>query len=491
MVERSSGVIEQLLKAAQLEIVAARRDDAKTADKASLTTGERIAGDGANRYEYLFSCRAWPDSFEDVGLVIRPARGRGEWAPAEITASPDGRRRVITEADLGAQPPNIQVREDDAAGWEKLAARLQAAVDKPDSADLQAAGWLLGDGRPSLRSERAVARLVAGWEGLLLNTEQRAAVEQALGSDVLFLWGPPGTGKTDVVSHIIEGCYRQDLRVLFLAPTNVAVDQALHRICRLLQAEDGFDEGLVQRSGKIALTSLAASYGNRIRPEEIAERLSADLKQEAELLVRQSATVSAQLAALRRVQALEHDRDAAAGQWHALDQHSVHVTGLAAGAEATIAHLTDEMTRLESSFSLRRQSRLDRLADDLGQVRANLEAHRRQLHDSLPTRLRRGGRMTLRSRRSSSRKTTSPACRPLRYSRTASEHSPSAPRRSTKACKRSPTWSAVVAGSWARPSPRPSSPRGCWSASMRSSLTKPAWSTCRPLGARRAWLGSA
>ncbi|WP_194894600.1 AAA domain-containing protein [Catenulispora pinisilvae] len=378
MIERSGGAVGHLLKAAQLEIVAARRDDAKTADKATLTGGERIAGAEGSRYEYRFACRFWPASFDDVDLVIRPASGRGEWVPAEVTSGPDGRRRVVTETDLGAQPPNLQVREDDAAGWEKLAARLQAALDKPDAADVKAADWVLGAGRPALGTEHAVAELVQGWDLLTLNPEQRTAVERALGSDVLFLWGPPGTGKTDVVSRIVEGCYRQGLSVLFLAPTNVAVDQALQRICRLLEPESGFDEGLVQRAGKIALPTLAASYGDRIRSEEIAERLSAELKQEVELLARQTATVAAQTAARRWVETLEQQRDTASNQWQALDRRGVQLTGLAAQAEADIAHLTDEATRLESGFVLRKQSRLDRLAAQLDQARSQLSVHQRQ-----------------------------------------------------------------------------------------------------------------
>jgi nucleoside-triphosphatase THEP1 len=379
--QQSRSTVEHLLKAARLEIITARRDDGRSAEKASLTAGEQIADADGNRHEYRFTCRSWPTAFDDLDLVIRPATGRGEWIPAEVTLAPDGRRRVITVADLGARPANLQVREDDAAGWEKLAERLQKALDDPDAVSFKAADWVLGGGRPSSGTERATGALVRGWDGLTLNPEQRAAVERALGSDVLFLWGPPGTGKTDVVAHIIEGCYRQGLSVLFLAPTNVAVDQALQRICRLLETEAGFDEGLVQRSGKIALPALAARYGDRIRTEEIAERLSAQLREEAILVARQTATVAAQTDARNRVDALERRRDSAAARWQSLDQRIVHLTGLAAAAEADIAALTDESDRLQTGFALRRQARLERIAADLGQNRRQLTAHQEQLRE--------------------------------------------------------------------------------------------------------------
>ncbi|MFD0633255.1 AAA domain-containing protein [Catenulispora yoronensis] len=140
------------------------------------------------------------------------------------------------------------------------AARLEPAPTRRDDPDPGSGSDSGSDSAPDLDPGSAPdpdpapdpARLIGGWADLQLDADQRAAVELALGSDVLFLWGPPGTGKTDVVSYIVEGCYRQDRTVLFLAPTAVAVDQALHRICRLLGAETGFDEGLVQRSGPIA-----------------------------------------------------------------------------------------------------------------------------------------------------------------------------------------------------------------------------------------------
>ena len=41
-----------------------------------------------------------------------------------------------------------------------------------------------------------------------------------------------------LVGRIVEGCVRQGLRVLFLAPTHVAVDQAMERVCALLEREE-------------------------------------------------------------------------------------------------------------------------------------------------------------------------------------------------------------------------------------------------------------
>ncbi|HEX3704631.1 MAG TPA: AAA domain-containing protein [Vicinamibacterales bacterium] len=60
-----------------------------------------------------------------------------------------------------------------------------------------------------------------------LNASQRAAVQLCSDSDLAFVWGPPGTGKTTTLAHIVSELLAQGLRVLVLSTTNAALDQAL------------------------------------------------------------------------------------------------------------------------------------------------------------------------------------------------------------------------------------------------------------------------
>jgi hypothetical protein len=272
--------LADLLRAARLEVAAELRDEARGAVKASLVGGSRVGG-GGDRFEYVYHYRRWPPEFTDKPLLIRPSQSRGPWTAAEVAGAPDGRRRVVTALDLGPVPEPVQVREDDAASWRVLEDRLNALGQTREQGafafNAKTAGYVLGRGGPQVQRARDVAQRVADWSSLRLNLRQREAIEKALASDVTFVWGPPGTGKTDVVSHIVEGCYRQGHTVLFLAPTNVAVDQAIERICALLAAEEGFDSGLVQRRGEISLASLAGSFGEHIDPARIVARLTANL----------------------------------------------------------------------------------------------------------------------------------------------------------------------------------------------------------------------
>src|SRR5660397_228788 len=100
-----------------------------------------------------------------------------------------------------------------------------------------------------------VERLVDGYRDLALNDRQLDAIERALACDITFIWGPPGTGKTEVVGRIVEGCVRQGLRVRFLSPTNVAVDQAVAAAPVRRGDQPGSDRGTRGRGARPAVHS--------------------------------------------------------------------------------------------------------------------------------------------------------------------------------------------------------------------------------------------
>jgi DNA replication ATP-dependent helicase Dna2 len=67
-----------------------------------------------------------------------------------------------------------------------------------------------------------------------LNSFQAAAIARALESDPYHLiHGPPGAGKTRVVSRLVRKCLDNGERVLLACPTNVALDRALDSLVDL------------------------------------------------------------------------------------------------------------------------------------------------------------------------------------------------------------------------------------------------------------------
>lgn len=369
MAEKQAGPypVAHLHRAVQLEIVAILHNDMTNAEKVSLRDGRLVRQSGAER-EYLFSCKGWKEAFGGKDLLIRTSPSRGPWERAEAVRLPDGKIRVTTEADLGAVPASAQLVEDDTAGLVALTERLEQLGTGAPAMNLTAAGWLVGQGRPKIGRCADTERFVPGYRNRQLNTRQRRAVEQALGSELTFVWGPPGTGKTEVVASIVEGCYRQGLRVLFLAPTHVAVDQALLRMCDLLAREPEFESGLVQRAGDIAVASLAAKYGERIDQSRIADRLAGELDAEIARVTTELAGVRGGIARHEEAARATTERHEFGRRLAAARQSVLDAEAGAKAAAGQIAWVQEQMARIgipTGLFAQRKQAKLDALNNEL------------------------------------------------------------------------------------------------------------------------------
>jgi hypothetical protein len=62
--------------------------------------------------------------------------------------------------------------------------------------------------------------------------EQRSVLEQACASEITFVWGPPGTGKTYVIAHLIAALVARGERVLMTSHTHAAVDQSIYELVK-------------------------------------------------------------------------------------------------------------------------------------------------------------------------------------------------------------------------------------------------------------------
>lgn len=109
---------------------------------------------------------------------------------------------------------------------------------------------------------------------------QHTALSLALESDIAFLWGPPGTGKTHSVGEAIAHWVELGARVLAVSTANVAVDQiclktrdalARHRLDILL------DAGRILRLGHardLAVLRDRRFFPDKERARQIRERLA-------------------------------------------------------------------------------------------------------------------------------------------------------------------------------------------------------------------------
>jgi hypothetical protein len=139
------------------------------------------------------------------------------------------------------------------------------AVRRPPTAPLEAARRALADlEEPGLAARLARGELDAPSEpadeppdgpASLDPGGQRQAFASCQTPGVFLVWGPPGTGKTEVLSQAVERLVDEGRRVLLVAPFGIAVDAALQRT--LLRSAPR--PGTLLRVGPPQLAEIAAS----------------------------------------------------------------------------------------------------------------------------------------------------------------------------------------------------------------------------------------
>ena len=75
---------------------------------------------------------------------------------------------------------------------------------------------------------------------------QKTAVEMSFHQPITFIWGPPGTGKTETLANIAKAHMEAGHRVLVLSYSNVSVDGA---VLRLAEKIENLREGMIVRYG--------------------------------------------------------------------------------------------------------------------------------------------------------------------------------------------------------------------------------------------------
>lgn len=82
--------------------------------------------------------------------------------------------------------------------------------------------------------------------------DQLQALQVAFTSPLSYIWGAPGTGKTQIVlAYGLLDYFRQERKVLLLAPTNNAVEQGLSGFLTLLQASLDNPEDFAEAAGRV------------------------------------------------------------------------------------------------------------------------------------------------------------------------------------------------------------------------------------------------
>lgn len=115
-------------------------------------------------------------------------------------------------------------------------------------------------------------RKISQWEGI--KSGQNKAFNSATSEGITFIWGPPGTGKTETLANIAIEHIKNGRRVLMLSYSNVSVDGALLRVANKVD----FAEGNIIRYGYPRVKDLLESktltsyqYILHMNPDKAAE----------------------------------------------------------------------------------------------------------------------------------------------------------------------------------------------------------------------------
>ena len=124
-----------------------------------------------------------------------------------------------------------------------------------------------------------------------LNESQQRAIQLCRQTTPAFVWGPPGTGKTTTLGHIVLSLLRLGQRILVTSTTNAAVDQALATLAALDDGRAAIGRGDIVRLGHTQANTHGAGLS------EVVDRVNARTRdqittreQRHSRLVRQQAT---------------------------------------------------------------------------------------------------------------------------------------------------------------------------------------------------------
>ncbi|HSF69293.1 MAG TPA: AAA domain-containing protein [Nitrospira sp.] len=179
-----------------------------------------------------------------------------------------------------------------------------------------------------------------------LNPEQFEALVRAMTHDFLYLWGPPGTGKTKVIGAVTKlGLQRGD-RVLICSNTNTAVDQALEAV--LADAPD-------TPKGRIVRYGLAAEDTSSHLAPVTLEALAADelrtLQADLAALQAQAAPLEKETAHLEQLLQLHEDLIALDVRYAACSHRELELTAQLTQATEQLAPVQNAVRQLEAELT--------------------------------------------------------------------------------------------------------------------------------------------
>lgn len=124
------------------------------------------------------------------------------------------------------------------------------------------------------------------WGEYSPDDEQRNALEESLHQRVTFVYGPPGTGKSQTIGWLVKELIRRGERTIIASHTNIAVDNALQKVCDTREGKNLRDAAEIIRLGEPLNKNL-----DDLRLPRVIEKKSSGLKQKLDELKKERSIV--------------------------------------------------------------------------------------------------------------------------------------------------------------------------------------------------------
>lgn len=233
--------------ALSIEIIAAR--DRKT--EISLFDGKR-SKEKENNYYYEFSLAS--DEYIDPNNIIE-IRYKDKAIDEANLITVKNQKAIVSFPKKAVLPKRIPVLilVNDPSF---IIQKLKEAIISIQSYNEEEKGLL----ETLFGTDNEIHSLYSGSDDIRLestfdyNKQQHNAIEKAIRNRVLFIWGPPGTGKTTVLGKIISDYVKRDESVLLCSNTNRAVDVSILKALEVSEYETTPIKEKSLRWGNVFLT---------------------------------------------------------------------------------------------------------------------------------------------------------------------------------------------------------------------------------------------
>ena len=266
------------------------RNSNKGKKTVNLTHGERQPSlSGEYGYLYAFKFDSDEEFFEGARVDVKVGSRKIKGSIASIFGTQIRTLVLGLDEDCGGIVEYCSMTQDDATFFESLQNRLEIEAGKGDRKKGKPVGMNLAladdllKGKSSKFKNSSKAKIDYGE----LNDGQIDFTKKMVNNSVSFLWGPPGTGKTQTLGAGLTYFYDNEERSLITSNTNKAVDQVLLKLCKRLKNEgkiSDLEDGKIVRVGKISHEELEKDFSSYVTVDGIATRRGSEMQKQINAL---------------------------------------------------------------------------------------------------------------------------------------------------------------------------------------------------------------